>query len=178
MVQLCGRNIFTLNELKEMEIDNIKEYYQIIDRLVELFPEVENALDTGDMSEEFKNFMLEDFDDQYATLREMKDDIHHIVLPKKPFCVNKFDLSDKIISFIYSTLIKFVRTNKVKGVPLSKTFIKNLKEIIKNKIHVHHSHVTGEVIGYAHSYCNLKVRENKLKATVVAHNLFRFDFSF
>ena len=108
----------------------------------------------------------------------MKDDIHHIVLPKKPFCVNKFDLSDKIISFIYSTLIKFVRTNKVKGVPLSKTFIKNLKEIIKNKIHVHHSHVTGEVIGYAHSYCNLKVRENKLKTTVVSHNLFRFDFSF
>ena len=64
MVQLCGRNIFTLNELKEMEIDNIKEYYQMIDRLVELFPEVENALDTGDMSEEFKNFMLEDLDDQ------------------------------------------------------------------------------------------------------------------
>ena len=49
MVQLCGRNIFALNELKEMEIDNIKEYYQMIDRLVELFPEVENALDTGDI---------------------------------------------------------------------------------------------------------------------------------
>ena len=46
-----------------MEIDNIKEYYQIIDRLVELFPEVENALDTGDMSEEFKNFLLEDLND-------------------------------------------------------------------------------------------------------------------
>ena len=46
-----------------MEIDNIKEYYQIIDRLVELFPEVENALDTGDMSEKFKNFLLEDLND-------------------------------------------------------------------------------------------------------------------
>ena len=79
------RNIFTLNELKEMKIDNIEEYYQIIDRLVELFPEVENALDTGNMSKEFKNFLLEDLDDQYPTLREMRDDIHHIVLPKKPF---------------------------------------------------------------------------------------------
>ena len=46
-----------------MEIDNIKEYYQIIDRLVELFPEVENALDMGDMSEEFKKFLLEDLND-------------------------------------------------------------------------------------------------------------------
>ena len=39
------RDIFTLNELKEMKIDNIEEYYEIIDRLVELFPEVENALE-------------------------------------------------------------------------------------------------------------------------------------
>ena len=168
------RNVFTLNELREMKIDNIEEYYQIIDRLVESFPEVENALDTEDMSEEFKNFLLENLIDQYPTLR----DINHIILPKKPFFANKFGFSDKIISFTYSTLIKFVRTNKVKGVPLSKTSIENLKGIIKNKVHVHHYHVTGEVIGYAYSYCNLKVRENKLKTTVVAHNLFRFDFFF
>ena len=126
------------------------------------------------MSEEFKNFLLENLIDQYPTLR----DINHIILPKKPFFANKFGFSDKIISFTYSTLIKFVRANKVKGVPLSKTSIENLKGIIKNKVHVHHYHVTGEVIGYAHSYCNLKVRENKLKTTVVAHNLFRFDFFF
>ena len=36
-----------------MKINNIEQYYQITDRLVELFPEVENALDTGHMSEEF-----------------------------------------------------------------------------------------------------------------------------
>ena len=101
-----------------------------------------------------------------------------IVLPKKLFFENKFDFSDKITSFIYLKLIKFVRTNTVKGVSLSKTFIENLKGIIKNKVNVHHSHVTGEVIGYTHSYCNLKVRENKSKTTVVAHNLFRFDFFF
>ena len=77
------RNIFTHNELREMKIDNIEEYYQIIDRLVESFPEVENAIDTQDMSEEFKNFLLEDLIDQYPTLREMKDDINHIILPKK-----------------------------------------------------------------------------------------------
>ena len=47
------RNIFTLSELKEMKINNIEQYYQITDRLVELFPEVENALDMGHMSEEF-----------------------------------------------------------------------------------------------------------------------------
>ena len=33
-------------------------------------------------------------------------------------------------------------------------------------------------IGYAHSFCSAKVRENYHKVTVIAHNLFRFDFSF
>ena len=57
-------------------------------------------------------------------------------------------------------MVYFSRRYKVKGVPLSKSFIENLKGITKNKVNVHHSHVTGEVIGYTHSYCNLKVREN------------------
>ena len=54
----------------------------------------------------------------------------------------------------------------------------NLKEIMNNKTHIHHSHISGEIIGDAHSYCNYKVREKKLKISVVAHNLFRFDFFF
>ena len=86
--------------------------------------------------------------------------------------------SAKIIYFIYSILIKFSETSKGKGIPMSKNFIENLKGIMKNKIHIHHSHISEEVIGYLHSYCNLKVRENKSKITVVAHNHFRFDFLF
>lgn len=61
---------------------------------------------------------------------------------------------------------------------MSKNFIENLKGIMKDKTHIHHSHITGEVIGYAHSYCNFKVRENKPKITVVVHNIFRMDFFF
>ena len=49
---------------------------------------------------------------------------------------------------------------------------------MNNNTHIHHSHVTGGIIGYAHSFCNMKVRGNNRKITVVAHNLFRFDFFF
>ena len=66
----------------------------------------------------------------------------------------------------------------MKGIPISKNFIKNLKGIMNNKIHLHHSHITGEIIGYAHNFCNGKVKENKYKVTIIAHNLFRFDFFF
>ena len=61
---------------------------------------------------------------------------------------------------------------------MSKNFIDNLKGIMNNRTHIHHYHISGEIIGYAHSYCNYKVRENKTKISIVAHNLFRFDFFF
>ena len=61
---------------------------------------------------------------------------------------------------------------------MSKNFIENVKGIMNNRTHVHHSHITGEIIGYTHSYCNQKVRENYPKITVIANNLFRFDFFF
>ena len=59
---------------------------------------------------------------------------------------------------------------------MSKNFIENLKGIMKNKTHIHHSRISGEIIGNAHSYCNLKIRENQTKISVVVHNFFRFDF--
>ena len=59
---------------------------------------------------------------------------------------------------------------------MSKNFIDNIKDIIKNKIHLHHSHIRNKVIGYAHSFCNKSVKENKTKITAVAYNLFRFGF--
>ena len=61
---------------------------------------------------------------------------------------------------------------------MSENFIDNIKDIINNKIHIHHSHISNEVIGCAHSFCNERVKENKTKTTVVAHNLFRLDFFF
>ena len=59
---------------------------------------------------------------------------------------------------------------------MSKTFIENLKDIMNNGTHVHHSHITGEIIGYGHSCCNQKVWGNYPNITVVAYNLFRLTF--
>ena len=48
--------------------------------------------------------------------------------------------------------------------------------IWKNKKAIHHSHVTGKIIGFAHNFCNLKCKENYHTIPVLAHNQFRFDF--
>ena len=33
----------------------------------------------------------------------------------------------------------------------------NIHHLIKMKIRLHHSHITGKIIGYAHDFCNTKV---------------------
>ena len=45
-------------------------------------------------------------------------------------------------------------------------------------IHLHHSHVTGKILGYAHDFCNEKFRENKDIFSCVAHTFFGFDVYF
>ena len=45
-------------------------------------------------------------------------------------------------------------------------------------MHLHHSHVTGENLGYVHDFCNWRVRENKPEFVIFAHNLFSFDMFF
>ena len=48
-----------------------------------------------------------------------------------------------------------------KGPIFSATFVDNGKGLMYNKTNIHHSHIAGDIIGYSHSYYNLKVRENR-----------------
>ena len=49
-------------------------------------------------------------------------------------------------------------------------------KIINVKTHLRHSHIMGKIIGYAHDFCNAKVRENKDDLTCIAHNFFWFYY--
>ena len=55
----------------------------------------------------------------------------------------------------------YKKTDKVKGISISEKFIENIKCILNNQIHIHGSHISGEILAYSHSYWNFKVRENK-----------------
>ena len=61
---------------------------------------------------------------------------------------------------------------------MSIKLITNMSNILKNTHCPHHSHITGDIIGYSHTFCNERVRENYYRMPVVARNLFRFDFFF
>ena len=45
-------------------------------------------------------------------------------------------------------------------------------------IHLHHSHVTGNILGYCHDFSSMKVRENQMQFFCITHNFFGFDMFF
>ena len=59
---------------------------------------------------------------------------------------------------------------------MSKNFLSNVDQIIHGTNEIHYSHITGEDIGYAHSFYKQKVIENKNQISIIAHNLFDIFF--
>ena len=68
---------------------------------------------------------------------------------------------EKTIAYLYQHSVRFINTDKVNGdFQISKKFLSNMIAISKNKKTIHHSHVTGKIIGFAHDFCNQKCKEN------------------
>ena len=51
-------------------------------------------------------------------------------------------------------------------------------KLVNVKIHLHHSHVTGEIIEYVNDFCNWLVKENNEVISCIAHSFFKFDLFF
>ena len=146
------RNIYLYEDLKQLNIENEENYENIIRRLIEYYPLFENAIQEGDMRDEVMSFLLEDLSNCYSTLEELRKEIDHTSIPKKKFNSKKTLFSEKLIAFLYSSMLKFCKTSKVKGIPMSQKFLENIVAITEDNLCIHHSHVTGEIKGYAHFF--------------------------
>lgn len=71
-----------------MKTDNIKKYYEIFNRLLDLFLAIESALEE-DTNPELEDFMELELDNVYESLHGMKEDIGNIVVPKKKILQNR-----------------------------------------------------------------------------------------
>ena len=78
--------------------------------------------------------------------------------------------------FIYDCLMDFPTTkfDEIKTVT-TRDFLGKIYKILNSKVHLHHSHITGEIHGYSHDYCNWKYRENKHYVPLIGHNSLGFD---
>ena len=157
--------------MKKKEIENLQDYKDNIYRLLNIFEEFEEAL-----TDSVLDILKINLSDVYETFNCLREDIERIQIPRKLYAKNQEIFKEKMIAFLNSSFISFCTTDKIKGIPVSPKLIANIMAILNNKRCIHHSHITGEIVGYAHSFCNEQVRENYYKIPVIERNLFRFDF--
>lgn len=60
---------------------------------------------------------------------------------------NKNNKFYKLIWFVYECIMDFLLTNEVKGAIISEDFLSNIHHLIKGKTVIHHSHITGDIVG-------------------------------
>ena len=85
----------------------------------------------------------------------------------------------KTLLFVYSKIFDFTGYDLDFNVFVSKNFVDSVLNLLFSEIVIHHSRVSGNIIGYAHNFCDQNLKENyEQKISVFAHNLFRFDFFF
>ena len=85
----------------------------------------------------------------------------------------------KLYAFVYDSLIDFPASSDITFDTITtNNFLKNVHKMIKVKVHLHHSHVTGKIFGYPQEFCNWRIRENKYEIPLIVHNLFGFDMFF
>ena len=70
--------------------------------------------------------------------------------------INEFKIVQK-----NERVVGFLLTDDLKGAFMSENFLSSIDLIIHGTNVIHHSHITDEVTGYGHSFCNKEVRENK-----------------
>ena len=88
--------------------------------------------------------------------------------------VAKFNL--KVYAYIYNKLIIFPRGDIEYETITTNKFFTNIHRLIRAKFHLHHSHITGEIFGYAHDFCNtMLVERETCEIPFIAHNFFGFD---
>ena len=79
---------------------------------------------------------------------------------------------------MYNKLVEFPESEIAYETVTTDKLFGNVYQMIKVKMHLHHSHVTDEILGYVHDFCNWRVRENKTDFVIFAHIFFGFEMFF
>ena len=138
------------------------------------------CLDEFCESIEFENFKS----NIEGTTNEEVDEIVADIMRIRTSANAKTDKQDEltkkqVLGYLYKKSLHFLKNGNISLIaPYSNNFLSNLAAIAADKPAVHHSHVSGKVMGFVHDFCNQKVRENYYTIPVIAHNQFRFDFFF
>ena len=175
------RNIYTEEQLRSAKhTRDLQNYYGIFKKYIQICVGLLAILNSN-RRENFINGEVEEFvEEEFAdeTLQEIKNTINKTeiknALTKSRGEVYKFNL--KVYAFVYNK-ITFLPHSKIEYdiITTDKLFI-HVHRLIKGKVHLHHSHMTGEIFGYSHDFCNtIAIEKTRSEILFVAHNFSGFD---
>ena len=176
------RNIFSEEELKSSSSIATfqsfhKHFIEFLEIVVFLEEEIKSSRPFSDCSYvNLKRFIEKHFS-EFDSFKHIKQDIETVEIKGYSNSkIPKFNL--QLYAFVYDKVMKFPFSKFEYETVTTTNLFTSVHRIINAKIHLHHSHVTGEVKGYAHDFCNWTVRENNDVVPCIAHNFFKFDMFF
>ena len=180
------KNLLTKAQLESSrDLKTLESYYEVFESFIHYCIEIYRLLNNvnlklKDISSDVIEFLENKFEDECYDTAFIKDEIMLTDIKNvMKYCGNsipKFRL--KIYAYVYSQLVQFPLGIDYECLT-SKNFFQHVHNQINHKVHLHHSHITGQIIGYSHSFCNKQVLElERPEIPCIAHNLFGFDFWF
>ena len=174
------RNVLSEEELKKSEsIQTYESYHEKFKEYIKICIFAEDLVKTSNefsdcVHEEFIDFINLHFD-EIENFEELKELISNVKV-KTRSKIPKFKL--QTYAFFYKEIMKFPNTLFESDVFTTNDLFDFVHKLINVKIHLDHSHITGEIKGYSHDFCNWVVKENRDVVSCIAHNFFKFDFYF
>ena len=175
------RNIYTAEQISQSDhIANLKNYYEVFKEYIQTCIGLLASLNSYDrhnfINDATEEFVEERFPDK--TLREIKSTINKTEIKNALIqsCGSVFKFNLKVYAYVYDELL-ILPTNDIQYDTITtNNFFIHVHRLIKGKVHLHHSHITGEIIGYSHDFCNTTVIEkSNAEIPFIAHNFFGFD---
>ena len=175
------RNIYTIEQIQDSgHLKNIERYYPIFMEYIMIcigLLALLNNYHKGD----YINYATEEFVQNNFTgdeITDIKNTINQTeiknALQKTDGNVSKFNL--KIYAYVYDQLVYFPRSDIDYETITTNKFFMNVHRLIRGKFHLHHSHITGRIYGYAHDFCNTtQMERSTAEIPFIAHNFFGFD---
>ena len=153
------RNIYDEIDPKNCKsLYSFQNYYETMVFYTHLVQVAENEIKTAISYEDIFDDKLRDFLTKkcpaYSDCNELVDEIKAFDVKNTGKAkVPKFTL--KIYAFIYNILMDFpsCKFDEIKAVTM-RGFLSKFYKLLTSKINIHHSHVTGEIYGHAHDFCN------------------------
>ena len=175
------RNIYTEKQISDSEhIKDLESYYEIFEQYIEICVSLLALLNNMHRCN-FINVATEEFVEDIFAGEEIND-IKNVInkteiknlLSNAYKNVPKFNL--KVSAYVYDELICFPRSDIDYKTITTNKFFANIHRLIRGKFHLHHSHITGEIFGYAHDFCKtMLAKRETCEIPFIEHNFFGFD---